>query len=111
MRFAVYIVSSDWCSCAGVEEHCTEYLYVEQRQGWEAEQRRLKKELEKHSKQAAKVGIKELLLVLSYSRLSRPTLLVAQADKLPFTLSQQLLRGVALRSVVFQHPTRLFRTV
>ena len=41
---------------AGVEQHCTEYQYVEQRQGWEAEQRRLKKELEKHSKQATKVG-------------------------------------------------------
>ena len=40
---------------AGVEEHCKEYLYVEQRQGWEAEQRRLKKELEKHSQQATKV--------------------------------------------------------
>ena len=40
---------------AGVEEHCKEYQYVEQRQGWEAEQRRLKKELEKHSKQATKV--------------------------------------------------------
>ena len=40
---------------AGVEQHCTEYQYVEQRQGWEAEQRRLKKELEKHSKQATKV--------------------------------------------------------
>ena len=39
----------------GVEEHCKEYQYVEQRQGWEAEQRRLKKELEKHSKQATKV--------------------------------------------------------
>ena len=43
-------------SCgAGVEEHCKEYRYVEQRQGWEAEQRRLKKELEKHNKQATKV--------------------------------------------------------
>lgn len=43
-------------SCnAGVEEHCEEYRYVEQRQGWEAEQRRLKKELEKHNKQATKV--------------------------------------------------------
>ena len=38
-----------------MEEHCKEYQYVEQRQGWEAEQRRLKKELEKHSKQATKV--------------------------------------------------------
>lgn len=41
---------------AGVEEHCTDYQYVEQRQGWDAEQRRLKKELEKHDKQAAKVA-------------------------------------------------------
>ena len=40
---------------AGVEEHCKEYQYVEQRQGWEAEQRRLKKELEKHTKHATKV--------------------------------------------------------
>ena len=38
-----------------MEEHCKEYQYVEQRQGWDAEQRRLKKELEKHSKQATKV--------------------------------------------------------
>ncbi|KAL0039732.1 hypothetical protein WJX77_006357 [Trebouxia sp. C0004] len=40
----------------GVEEHCTDYQYVEQRQGWDAEQRRLKKELEKHDKQAAKAS-------------------------------------------------------
>ena len=90
MRFAVYHVLSDWCSCVGVEEHCTEYLYVEQRQGWEAEQRRLKKELEKHSKQAAKVGCTASLLVLSSSR---PSMLVAKADKLPFSVSQQLLIG------------------
>ncbi|KAL3143605.1 hypothetical protein ABBQ38_002402 [Trebouxia sp. C0009 RCD-2024] len=41
---------------AGVEEHCKEYQYVEQRQGWEAEQRRLQKELDKHSKQATKAS-------------------------------------------------------
>lgn len=40
----------------GVEEHCTDYQYVEQRQGWDAEQRRLKQELEKHGKQAAKAS-------------------------------------------------------
>ncbi|KAL0021618.1 hypothetical protein WJX79_009112 [Trebouxia sp. C0005] len=40
----------------GVEEHCTAYQYVEQRQGWDAEQRRLKKELDKHDKQAAKAS-------------------------------------------------------
>jgi len=39
-----------------VEEHCTDYQYVEQRQGWDAEQRRLKKELDMHDKQAAKVA-------------------------------------------------------
>ena len=44
------------CLHAGVAEHCTDYQYVEQRQGWDAEQRRLKKELEKHDKQAAKVA-------------------------------------------------------
>ena len=44
------------CLHAGVEEHCTDYQYVEQRQGWDVEQRRLKKELEKHDKQAAKVA-------------------------------------------------------
>ena len=39
----------------GVEEHCILYEYVEQRHGWESEQKRLKKELDKHGKQAAKV--------------------------------------------------------
>lgn len=101
MHSVVYTVLSDWCSCVGVEEHCTEYLYVEQRQGWEAEQRRLKKELEKHSKQAAKVGLTPLLVV-SYSTLSRPSPHVATADNLPLSVSQQLLHGVAVRRAVVQ---------
>ncbi len=45
------------CLLVGVEEHCAEYQYVEQRHGWEAEQKRLNKEQDKHGKQAAKVGV------------------------------------------------------
>ena len=43
------------CTHAGVQEQCTAYEYVEQRQGWQAEQKHLNKELDKHAKQAAKV--------------------------------------------------------
>ena len=51
----------------GVEELCTEYQYVEQRQGWAAEERRISKELDKHGKQAAKVSFPAALRSTIYA--------------------------------------------
>lgn len=51
----------------GVEDQCQEYEYVEQRQGWEAEQRRLQKELDRHSKQATKVRLAACRIALPCS--------------------------------------------